>query len=107
VELQSRAISYLCGEQLPVHRVLGPPGVALPPVEVELTEPELVFQGAPFQRCAVAGGSEKEKKTKKNLVFSDSETIWIYSLTFLVCITLYLNEPSIVCVEIRCKQFMG
>lgn len=43
---------YLCREQLSVHRVLRAPGVALTPVEVKLTQPECVLQGAPFQRCS-------------------------------------------------------
>lgn len=43
--------TYLCREQLPVHGVLRPPGVALPPVEVELAQPVFVLQRASFHRC--------------------------------------------------------
>lgn len=42
---------YLCREQPPVQGVLWPPGIALTPVEVELTQPEFVLQGTSFQCC--------------------------------------------------------
>lgn len=49
---------YLGGEQSAVHRVLRSPGVALPPVEMELAEPEPVLQGPPFECCSRVGQAE-------------------------------------------------